>query len=168
MPSATVAELRKKTEAAWDHLNRQLQNMEPYIDRADAPGQWTTCQVLCHLLFEPHWSPVAMLKTFATMNLPVIEITPGQSDLSGWREYMSLGQFRGALDTQRVEVFSSLETLSDADLGRKARIPLFKQIMGSEEVPIVAYVGALYEHPWTEYAAQLAKIRTAMELPEAT
>jgi hypothetical protein len=150
MANASVAELRKKTEAAWDNLNRQLQDMEPYMDRADAPGQWTTRQVL------------------ATQDLPVIEIKPGQCDVSGWREFMSLGQFREALDTQRVEVFSYLETLKDADLGRKGRIPLFKQIMGNEEVPMLAYVGALYDSHWNDHAAQLAKIRKAMELPEAT
>ena len=167
MANATVTELRKKTDAAWDNLNRQLQGMEPYMERSDRPGEWTTRQVLCHLLFEPDWKPVAVLRTFATKDLPVIEITPGQANVSGWREFMSLGQLNEALDTQRGEVFGYLETLSEADLGRKARIPFFKQIMGNEDVPISAYVGALYNHHWNEHAAQLAKIRKAMGLPEA-
>src|SRR5262245_17039721 len=146
MGVATVSELRKKADAAWDNLNRQLQGMEPYMDRADAPGQWTTRQVLSHLLFERGWDPVAVLKTFATTNPPVIEIKPGQADVSGWREFMSLGQFKEALDTQRDALFGYLDTLSEAELGRKARIPLFKQPMGTDEITIPTYVGTLFDH----------------------
>ena len=167
MATAIVSELRKKAGAARDNLNRQLQGMEPYMDRADAQGEWTTRQVLCHLLFEPDWKPVPLLKTFAAKNLPVIEISPGQTNVSGWREFMSLGQFKEALDDQRDEVFAYLETLAEADLARKARIPLFKQLIGSEEVAIPAYVGALYDTHWNVHAGQLAKIRKAMGLPDA-
>jgi hypothetical protein len=47
--------------------------MESYLERSDAPGQWTTRQVLCHLLFEPGWRPVPVLFSFATADLPLIE-----------------------------------------------------------------------------------------------
>jgi hypothetical protein len=167
MAVATVSELRKKTDAAWDNLDRQLQGMEPYMDRADGQGQWTTRQVLSHLLFERGWDPVAVLKTFATTNPPVIDMKAGQADVSGWREFMSLGQFKEALDAQRDALFAYLETLSEADLGRKARIPLFKQFMGTEEIPIPTYVGALFDYHWNDHAGQLAKIRKAMKLPDA-
>jgi hypothetical protein len=141
--------------------------MEPYMDRADAPGQWTTRQVLCHLLAEPGRSPLTLLRTFASQNPPLVEIVPGQADTSGWREFMSLGQFKEALDTQRDEVFGYLDSLTEADLGRKARIPLFKQMVGSEEIPVSTFVSVLFEHHWNVHAGQLAQIRKAMGLPEA-
>jgi hypothetical protein len=68
------------------------------------------------------------------------------------RKKMTLGQLKGALHAQRQEVFGYLETLSDADLQRKARIPLFKSIMNTEEVPIPAYVGALFSYHWNDHA----------------
>src|SRR5205814_8223862 len=61
MASATVGELRKKTDAAWANLERQLQGMEPHMERSDSPGEWTTRQVLSHRLFEPGWKPVPVL-----------------------------------------------------------------------------------------------------------
>ena len=64
-------------------------------------------------------------------------------------------------------MFGYLETLSDTDLERKARIPLFKSIMNTEEVPIPAYVGALFGYHWNDHAGQLAKIRKAAGLPDA-
>ena len=82
MASVVVSELKKKSDAAAANLARQLQDMEPYLDKSDAPGEWTTRQVLCHLLAEPDGRPVATLKSFATSNLPLIEIAPGEAQVT--------------------------------------------------------------------------------------
>jgi len=44
---------------------------------------------------------------------------------------------------------------------------LFKEIMGSDEVDIPTFVGALFEYHWMDHASQLAKIRKAVGLPDA-
>lgn len=36
---------------AWANLTAQLHGMESYMERADTVGEWTTRQVLSHLLF---------------------------------------------------------------------------------------------------------------------
>ena len=169
MASAIVSELRKKSDAAWVNLTRQLQGVEPHLDRSDAPGQWTARQVLSHLLGEPGWRRVEFLKKFSTTDLPPGEIAPEQSNVTPERHKMTLKHFLDALDSQRRDVFAYLETLSDADLQqRKARIPLFKQFMGTDEIPLHVYVGAVLDLHWNEHAGQLAKIRKAVGLPDAT
>jgi len=167
MTTSTVSELRKKADAAWADLARQLQGMDPYMERADAAGEWTTRQVLAHLLFEDGWKPTAVLESFATRDLPVIEIKPGLAEVTPERQKMTLTDFVAALETQRREVFDYLEGQSDADLQRKARIPLFKQFMGTDEITIPVYVGAMFAYHWSDHAGQLAKIRKAAGLPEA-
>ena len=165
MAHAKVNELRARTDKAWVQLRAHLQGMEPYLDRNDGPGQWTTREVLCHLLFEPGWKPVPLLKTFADKSLPVIDIQPGDADLTAERRTMTLKQFTDALEGQRRDVMNYLEGLSEADLNRKARIPIFKEIMGVDEIDIPTYVGALFEYHWNDHAGQLAKIRKAVGLP---
>lgn len=65
-------------------------------------------------------------------------------------------------------MFAYLEGLPEADLQqRKARIPFFKQFMGTDEIPLSVYVGALFNFHWNEHAGQLAKIRRAVGLPDA-
>jgi hypothetical protein len=167
MATATVTELRAKSDAAWANLSRQLQGMEPYAERSDAPGEWTTRQVLCHLLFEPGWKASTVLGIFAERDLPTIEIAPGQTNVTPERQQMTLGQLAAALDAQRREVFGYLAGLGDAGLGRKARIPLFKQFMGTDEIPIPMFVGAMFDYHWNDHAGQIAKIRKAVGLPEA-
>jgi len=167
MPSATLSELKKKSDSAAANLSRQLQGMEPYLDKSDAPGEWTTRQVLCHLLEEPDWKPVAMLKAFTTSNLPVIEIKPGYAPVTPERQKMTLAQLREALEAQRCEILVYLDSLGDADLGRKAKIPLFKQFMGTDEISLPVFVGAMFDYHWNDHAGQIAKIRKANGMPDA-
>jgi len=167
MTHATANDLRDQINKTWSRLKAQLQGMEPYLDRNDAPGQWTTREVLCHLLFEPGWKPVPLLKRFAVTDLPLVQVDPGLLAMTPERKAMTLKQLSDALDAQRRDVANYLDGLGDADLRRKARIPLFKEIMGIDEVDIPTFVGALFEYHWNDHASQLAKIRKAVGLPEA-
>lgn len=167
MATAIAKDLRGKSDAAWAALTGQLAGMEPYLDRADAPGEWTTREVLSHLLFDEGWSATATLRSFADRNLPTVEIVPGKNSMTPARKTMALKELVEALDRQRAEVFGYLDTLGEAELGRQARIPLFKQLMGTDEVAVPAYVGALFGYHWADHTGQLAKIRKAVGLPEA-
>jgi len=170
MINTTVKELWRRNEAAWEALAGPLEGMEAHLEVADAPGEWTAREVLCHLLFTPGWKPVALLERFAIGDggdLPLVEITPGAVTETPERRRMTLGELVAALDAQRREVFEYLETLGEADLARKARIPLFAPILGTDEVPLPVFVGAMFDRHWAGHAEQLAKIRRAAGLPEA-
>ncbi len=168
MASKIVEELRNRADAGWARLKNQLEGMEPYMDRSDAPGQFTTREVLAHLLGEPGRKPTAFLERFAHHDLPASEVSPGQTQVTAERRAMTLQQFLDAIDAQRREVFAYLEGLSEADLDRKARIPFLKQALGTDEVPIPVYVGVIYDFHWNDHAGQLTKIRKAVGLPDAS
>jgi hypothetical protein len=80
---------------------------------------------------------------------------------------MTLAQLQGALAAQHRDIFDYLESLGEADLGRKARIPLFKQFMGTDEIALPVYVGAMFDYHWHDHAGQIAKIRKANGMPDA-
>jgi hypothetical protein len=168
MAIKVVRDLEARSEAAWKHLTAQLVGMTPFLERSDEPGEWTTRQVLTHLLFPPGWDPVEVLKSFSNGDLPVIEIEAGDPFMSAERRAMTLEQLVGALDAQRRSVFVYLESLTEADLMRKARIPLFKTFMGTDEIPLPTFVEALFEYHLNDHAQQLAKIRDAVGLPAAS
>jgi DinB superfamily len=167
MATTVVEDLRARSEAAWKNLTAQLAGMEPFLDRSDEPGEWTTREVLSHLLFPVGWDPVALLKTFAHSDLPVIEIEPGDHFMTPERRTLSLEPLVEELLAQRRGVFGYLDTLSETDLSRKARIPLFKTFMGTDEISLPVFVGALFEFHINDHASQLAKIRDAVGLPAA-
>lgn len=167
MATQTVRELRAKADAAWKNLTAQLAGMEPYLERADAPGEWTAREVLSHLLEGDDWKPAAVLASFAERDLPTIEIAPGETFVTPARRRMTLAQLVDALDANRRAVFEYLEGLAEADLARKARIPLFKAFMGTDEIALPVFVGAMFDYHINDHAGQLAKIRKAVGLPAA-
>ncbi len=167
MASAAVNELKKKSDDAAANLWKQLQGMEPNLDKSDAAGEWTTRQVLCHLLGDPEEKPVAVLQSFTVGSLPVIDIKPGHAPVTPERQKMTLAQLREALETKRRGLLSYLDSLENADLGRKAKIPLFKQFMGTDEIALPVYVGAMFDYHWNDHAGQIAKIRKANGMPDA-
>ena len=132
MSNGTVNELRKKSEAAGERIGRQLAGMEAHLERTHAPGQWTTRQVLCHLLFEPGFRPVGLLERFASTELPLVEITPGVAIVTPERGPMTLAE----------------------------------PIVGTDEITLPIFVGAMFDRHWNGHADQLAQIRQAVGLPE--
>src|SRR5262245_24818868 len=164
MASKTAHELRRRMEAAWENLSRQLHGMDAYLERADAPGEWTTREILSHLLFAPGSDPARLLATFAERDYPLVEITPGDTYLDDRRRQMTLAELREALDAQRRQVLAYLDTLEERDFERKARIPLFKQFMGTDEITIAMFVGALFDYHWNDHVGHLARIRHAVGL----
>ena len=168
MANKTVDTLRKKTDAAWDNLSRQLQGMEPHLDRADAPGQWTTREVLCHLLAQPGSQTADLLKTFKDRDYRVVDFKPGEVNMTPDRKTMSLKRLVDALDADRRGAYQYLDSLPEAELEtRKLRIPIFKQFMGTEDVSLAMFAGAMFDYHWNDHAGQIGKIRKAAGLPEA-
>ena len=165
MASKRAQDLRRRIDAASENLGRQLQGMETHMERADAPGEWTTREVLSHLLFEPGFDPAATLATFSERDYPVVEIAPGDTFLDDQRRQLTLSQFQDALDAQRRRVLEYIEGLEESTFERrKARIPLFKQFMGTDEITIDMYIGAMFDFHWNDHAGQLEKIRQAVGL----
>ena len=105
------------------------------------------------------------MKSFADRDLPLIELEAGDPFMTPARRAMTLEELVDALDAQRRAVLAHLRSLTEADLARKARIPLFKTFMGTDEIPLSVFIGAMFEYHWNDHAEQLAKIRDAVGLP---
>ena len=165
MTGKHAQDLRQRIDAASQHLSRQLQGMDAHMERADAPGEWTTREVLSHLLFKPGYDPAATLASFSERDYPLVEIDPGDTFLDDERGRMTLPQFRDKLDAQRRRVLEYIDGLDEREFERrKARIPLFKQFMGTDEITIDMYLGAMFDYHWNDHAGQLEKIRQAVGL----
>jgi hypothetical protein len=168
MAGKHAQDLRRRMDAAFENLSRQLHGMEPHMERADAPGEWTTREVLSHLLFEKGFAPAAALATFSERDYPMVEIDPGATFLDDQRRRMTLPQFRDALDAQRRQVLEYVDGLEEREFDqRKARIPLFKQFMGTDEITLDMYLGAMFDYHWNDHAGQIEKIRHAVGLGSA-
>ncbi len=165
MTIAAIQDLEARAQGAWTRLTAQLAGLAPYLERSNEPGEWTTRQVLTHLLFPGDADIVKLMKSFADRDLPLIELEAGDPFMTPARRAMTLDELVDALDAQRRAVLAYLHSLTEDDLARKARIPLFKTFMGTDEIPLSVFIGAMFEYHWNDHAEQLAKIRDAVGLP---
>jgi hypothetical protein len=168
MGNATLTELRRKADTAWARLGRHLEGLEPHLDRAPAPGEWSAREVLSHLLGPEGAGLEPALRRFTTPPYPTLDFHPGDPAMSAGRKTLTLAQLRGALDAQRQAALGYLSSLPETELqARKVRIPAFKQFLGTEEISLAVFTGAMFEFHWTDHAGQLGKIRQAVGLPPA-
>jgi len=138
------------------------------MERSNAPGEWITREVLSHLLFEPGFDPAVTLGAFAARDYPLVEIDAGATFLDDRPRQMTLAQFEDALGVQRRRVLEYIDGLEEREFDqRKARIPLFKQFMGTDEITVDMYLGAMFDYHWNDHAGQLEKIRQAVGLGAA-
>src|SRR5256884_9510042 len=104
MAGRLVSEINAKSAAALTRLARQLDGMDPYLDSASARGEWTTREVLAHLLGDPGWDPLAALKTFAHRELPPIDVTAGTVVMTAERRPLTAQQLVDAIQRRRPHV----------------------------------------------------------------
>jgi hypothetical protein len=169
MAGKIANELRAKSDAATTRLMRQIDGLEPHADRSAAPGEWSAREVLSHLLAEPGRDPAGALRKFSEQDFPTVDVEIGKSRMTEDRKTMSLKQFGEALESQRQQVLGYLDGLSDDELHRrKARVPILKAFLGTDETPLHVFAGVLLEGHWGDHTGQLAKIRKAAGLPEAS
>src|SRR5262245_61430403 len=121
MASQTAKELQGRVDAAWGNLSGQLQGMEAHLERADAPGEWTTREVLVHVMVDPGFDAARLLSTFAERDYPLVEIKPGDTLLDERRRRMSLAELRDAIDGQRRSVLAYMNGLDERGFARKGR-----------------------------------------------
>src|SRR5207245_11189714 len=96
---------------------------------------------------------------------PVVETAPEHPCRDEQRRHLTLSQFKDALDAHHRRVLDYIDGLDEpAFERRKARIPLFKQFMGTDEITIDIYLGAMFDYHWNDHAGQLEKIRQAVGL----
>ena len=60
MANKHAQDLRRRIVAASENLCRQILVMDTHMERADAPGEWTTREVLSHLLFKPGFAAASL------------------------------------------------------------------------------------------------------------
>jgi hypothetical protein len=167
MAGTIASEIMANSDAAFARLTRQLDGLEPYADRSDAPGQWTARAVLAHMLADPVMDPTAALGMFADRDRPTLNLELGKSRLTPERQRMSLKQLADALAQERQRVKAWVAGLSDDELmRRKARVPALAGVVGSEEVSLAMFARAVLELHLNDHAGQLGKIRKAVGLPE--
>ncbi len=159
MVSEAGTSLREALGQKMDELSEALEGLdEEKAGQRAVDAEWCCKEVLSHLMGDEGEDILAPLRRIIEEDTPLIGIVTGLPYYTPDRQTMSLAELRGAVPSRYRELAEFLGGLNDADIARKARVPLFKETPIGEYATMAQFVGALDFH-LTDHINQIRNAR---------
>ena len=159
MVSEAGTSLREALGQKMDELSEALEGLdEEKAGQRAADAEWCCKEVLSHLMGDEGEDILAPFHQIIEEDTPLIGIVTGLPYYTPDRQAMSLAELRGAVSSRFQELAEFLGSMNDADLARKARVPLFKETPIGEYATMAQFVGALDFH-LTDHINQIRNAR---------
>ncbi len=159
MVSEAGTSLRDALGQKMDELSEALNGLdEAKAGQRAADAEWCCKEILSHLMGDEGDDVLAPMRQIIEEDTPLIGIVTGLPYYTPDRQTMSLTEMRGAVSSRYRELAEFVGGLTDADLARKARVPLFKETPIGEYATMAQFVGALNFH-LTDHISQISNAR---------
>ncbi len=159
MVSEAGTSLRDALGQKMDELSEALNGLdEEKARQRAADAEWCCKEVLSHLMADEGDDVLAPFRQIIEEDTPLIGIVTGLPYYTPDRQTMSLAEMRSAVSSRYRELAEFVGGLTDADLARKARVPLFKETPIGEYATMAQFVGALNFH-LTDHISQISNAR---------
>ena len=159
MVSEAGTSLRDALGQKMDELSEALNGLdEEKAGQRAADAEWCCKEVLSHLMGDEGDDVLAPFRQIIEEDTPLIGIVTGLPYYTPDRQTMSLAERRGAVASRYGELAEFLGSLTEADLARKARVPLLKESPIGEYVTMPQFVGALSFH-LADHINQISRAR---------
>ncbi len=147
MVSAAATSLRETMEQKLQELGEALDGLdETKAGQRPVEGEWCCKEVLSHLMGDEGDDILAPIRLIIEEDTPLIGLVTGLPYYTPKRQPMSLSEMRGAVSSRYQELAEFLASLSEEQMARKARVPLFKETPIGEYATLAQFVGALNFH----------------------
>ena len=159
MVSEAGTSLREALGQKMDELSEALDGLdEAKAGQRVADAEWCCKEVLSHLMGDEGDDVLAPLRRIIEEDTPLIGIVTGLPYYTPDRQTMSLAELRDAVSSRYRELAGFLGGRTEADLARKARVPLFKETPIGEYATMAQFAGALNFH-LTDHISQINTAR---------
>jgi hypothetical protein len=163
MVSQAATSLRDALEHKLEELGEALEGIdEERAGQRAAEGDWCCKEILSHLTGDEGESYVAGFRRFIDEDTPLIGVVVGLPYYTPARQAMTLSELRSGVSRQYGELADFLGGLNEAELTRKARVPLLKDTPIGEYPALAQWAGALINVHLTDHINQLREARQAM------
>ena len=158
VPEAETS-LRDALGQKMDDLTKALNGLdEEKAGQRAADAEWCCKEVLSHLMGDEGEDVLAPFRQIIEEDTPLIGIVTGLPYYIPDRQAMSLAEMRGAVSSRYRHLAEFLSGLAEADLARKARVPLFKNSPMGEYPTLAQFAGALNSH-LADHISQISSAR---------
>ena len=153
---ANAAAFRKACEV----LNEENSSRAP-------EGRWSPKQIISHLCGPEGKGLLPTLKAFVEQDTPELDIKPEDPYWSGKRRSLSLAELLAEFEGEYERMASFVEGLSEAQLSRKAHIPMLRESPLGEYPTLAQWAGALSDYHLGFHHDHMREIEQALGLKNA-
>lgn len=162
MPTAEAARLIKLVRDKIGELKGVCKGIDEETASRAPEGRWSPKQVLSHLCGPDGSGLLPSFKAFVERDVPLLDIEPGNPFYTEKRAQMTVEQLVDELSAEydRIEKFTA--GLSDAQLGRKAHIPMIRDTPMGEYPTLAMWINAIAEYHLGFHIDQMKEILQAL------
>jgi hypothetical protein len=143
-------------------MNRLCQGLDEATASKAPEGRWTPKEIISHLIGPEGIGTLPAFQFILQQDTPQIDIEPANPFYTGKRREMAFKELLGAFNSEYNKIADLLETLSEEQLGRKARVPLFKDFPVGEYPSLAMFAQVLGDYHLSEHIHHLREILTAL------
>lgn len=157
-----LAETIRKNLAEINQLGKGL--AEAKASQAPA-GRWSPKEIISHLCGPEGMRYTNVIQSVLEQDTPLIDIEAANPYFTGKRAQMTFAELLSLLNDQYGSMADMVAGLSDENLARKVRVPLFKDIPLGEYLPLAAFISAITQYHMNEHINHLKEILQLLGVP---
>jgi len=146
MPSVEAERLVKLIKEKTGELNNICKGIDENTASRAPEGRWAPKQVLSHLCGPEGLGLMASLRAFLEQDTPRLDIEPENPYYTEKRAGMTMAQLLEEFNREYGRIAEFTAGLTDAQLSRKAHIPLVKETPMGEYPTLAMWINAIAEY----------------------
>jgi hypothetical protein len=133
--------------AKVDELEKLCKGVDEVVASKAPEGRWTPKEIISHLVGEEEGAGItAGVRMFVDRDVPMIDIIPEETHFSPGRAKLTFSQLMDRFDRDYRGLASYVAGLSPEQLGRKAHVPLFKDLPMGEYPTLEDFIGGVADY----------------------
>jgi hypothetical protein len=162
MPTAEAARLVKLIQEKTAELKDVCKGVDEDTASRAPEGRWSLKQVLSHLCGPDGLGLMASLRAFLDIDTPRLDIVPENPFYTEKRAKMTMAQLLAEFDGEYSRIAEFTAGLTDAQLARKAHIPLVKDTPMGEYPTLAMWIQAIAEYHIGFHVDHMSEILKAL------